>query len=198
MGLDITVVGLDWGELERTPAGERPAVLEEATWPGDEDDHWPAEPEPGWTVPASPRVPWSGRYTFGCTSGSYKPHFWAGRGWEDVRGFADPVLREALDGFLGGLFWHDDPLTPPMDGLVPSPPPGVLVACPPAAVEALAAHWARAEPLLEGLRAPYARHAADPGGWIEDFDRFDALVREWAVVVTGARRRGWGVLGLPF
>lgn len=58
-----------------------------------------------------------------------------------------------------------------------------------------AARWATAEPLLEGLREAYGGHAADPGGWIADFDAFAVLLREWAVVVTEADRRGWGVLG---
>ncbi|MEU6183602.1 hypothetical protein [Streptomyces coeruleorubidus] len=40
-------------------------------------------------------------------------------------------------------------------------------------------------------------HAACPGRWIEDFDGFSVLLREWGVVVTEAGRRGWGLVGLP-
>jgi hypothetical protein len=64
-------------------------------------------------------------------------------------------------------------------------------------VSALAGHWALAEPLLESLREPYGVHAARPGRWIEDFDEFSVLLREWGVVVTEAGRRGWGLVGLP-
>ncbi|MCF3130024.1 hypothetical protein [Streptomyces olivochromogenes] len=39
------------------------------------------------------------------TTGSYKPHLWAGESCDDVREFADPALRAALDGFLVGLVW---------------------------------------------------------------------------------------------
>jgi hypothetical protein len=72
-------------------------------------------------------------------------------------------------------------------------PHGLVV--PPRAVPALAAHWTRAEPLLDGLAEAYDRHAARDG-WIRDFDEFAALVREWAVVVAGTGRRGWGLIGL--
>ncbi|WP_316754631.1 hypothetical protein [Streptomyces herbicida] len=55
--------------------------------------------------PASAQVPWSARYEFHSTTGSYKPHFWAGESWDDVREFAGPVLRRTLDAFLGHLVW---------------------------------------------------------------------------------------------
>jgi hypothetical protein len=48
------------------------------------------------------------------------------------------------------------------------------------------------------VREAYAVHAARPGGWIEDFDAFAVLLREWAAVVAEAERRGWGLLGLPW
>ncbi|MFJ4623284.1 hypothetical protein [Streptomyces sp. NPDC088812] len=197
MGLDITVLGLDWAELERTPAAERQDLLYEAACP--EDAAWDAEPAVGWVLPASPKVPWSGRYEFRCTNGSYKPHFWAAEGWDTAREFAGPALRESLDGFLFHLIGEGDDL--PESGLFPADAtpwkPRLLLACPPALVPGIAAHWARAEPLLEGLREEYDRHAADPGGRIEDFDAFTVLLREWAVVVDETARRGWGLLGLP-
>ncbi|WP_031487262.1 hypothetical protein [Streptomyces bicolor] len=201
MGLDITVLAVDWERLESTPVGERLPALEEAAYP-DVDLDWDAAPEAGWVWPPVPGPHWCGRYAFHCTSGSYKPHFWAGEGWEDVRDFAAPALRECLDGFLRGLFWHDESAPPPLDGLLHGDPdprrPGLLVACPPKAVVELATRWATAEPLFEGLREPYAVHAARPGGWIEDFDAFAVLLREWAAVVGEAERRGWGLLGLPW
>ncbi|MER5748831.1 hypothetical protein [Streptomyces sp. NPDC002088] len=202
MGLDITVLAVDWEQLARTPVGGREEVLWEAACPDTDRD---AEPEVGWVFPASPEVPWCGRYEFHSTTGSYKPHFWAGEAWDDVRGFADPALREALDGFLLDLSWDgegvDDIPLYPEEGFFPGDAepwrPRLLVACPPPTVSALATRWARAEPLLERLREAYGVHAASPGRWIADFDEFTVLLREWAVVVGETERRGWGLLGLP-
>ncbi|MFH8933706.1 hypothetical protein [Streptomyces griseosporeus] len=198
MGLDITVLTLDWGELARTPEAEREGLLYEAMCPEDE----PAEagPEAGWVLPASPRVPWCARYEFSRTLGSYKPHFWASEGWYRARPHAAPPLRDALDAFLRGLIWPgDDPAAgddEPSLGLVLPARPRRILACPPSATAERAAHWARAEPLLAGLRGAYDRHAAAPGGWIPDFAAFAALVGQWGEVVTGAAGRAWGVLGL--
>ncbi|MET9381727.1 hypothetical protein ABZY09_11700 [Streptomyces sp. NPDC002928] len=200
MGLDITVLAVDWEELARTPVGDRQEALWEAAAP---DTDWDAQPEVGWVFPASPEVPWCGRYEFHSTTGSYKPHFWAAQAWDDVRAFAGPALRAALDGFLRDLVWEgegvDDLPLCPEEGFFPgdAEPWRLLVACPPPTVSALAAHWARAEPLLEGLREAYGAHAASPGRWIADFDEFAVLLREWAVVVGEAEERGWGLLGLP-
>jgi hypothetical protein len=195
MGLDITVLAVDWEQLEGTPRDERLGLLEDAALPEDELD-WNAEPQLGWVWPAASNVPWCGRYEFHSTPGSYKPHFWAGQAWEDVRDHAGPVLLEQLDGFLSPLLWDEDDT-----GLFPADPdpwrPKLLLVCPPATVSALAARWAGTEPLLETLREPFAVHAACPGRWIEDFDEFAVLLREWAVVVGEAERRGWGLLGLP-
>ncbi|KOG42569.1 hypothetical protein [Streptomyces resistomycificus] len=206
MGLDITVLAVDWERLERTPAGEREGLLYEAMDPEDEPGSWP-EPEEGWVFPASPKVPFSGRYEFRRTLGSYKPHFWAADGWDRARGFADPALREPLDGFLRGLIWwgpdpddEDDGLDGADGRLFPSDPaptgPRRLLVRRPPEVLSLAAHWGRAAPRLEGLRDTYDARAARPGGWVPDFDAFDALLRQWAEVVDESARRGWGLLGL--
>ncbi|WP_199848029.1 hypothetical protein [Streptomyces dysideae] len=173
MGLDITVLAVDWEWLEQTPAGERLGLLEDAALPEHELDR-DAEPRRGWVWPAASNVPWCGRYEFHSTAGSYKPHFWAGEAWEDVRDFADPVLREHLDGFLRDLLWDADGkggvIGVPDTALLPVGTdrrrPSLLFVCPPPAVTALAAHWARAEPLLETLREPFGVHAACPGRWI--------------------------------
>lgn len=191
------MLAVDWGRLERTPPAERLETLYEASCP--EDAYGDVEPRAGWVFPASPKVPWCGRYEFHGTTGSYKPHFWAADGWDTARAYADPALREALDGFLFPLLGESD--EPPAAGLFPSDPepwwPRPLLACPPALPPVTAGCWARAEPLLEGLRVAYDRHAARPGGWIPDFDAFAALLREWAVVVAETARRGYGLLGLP-
>ncbi|MEU6911275.1 hypothetical protein ABZ935_39015 [Streptomyces coeruleorubidus] len=202
MGLDITVLAVDWERLERTRFEERYALLVDAALPEDECD-WDAEPERGWVWPAASGVPWCGRYEFHGTTGSYKPHFWAGQAWEDVREHAGPEQRAHLDTFLQGLIRDDGTGTEDdtVSGLFPADPDPwrrrLLLACPPATVSALAGRWARAEPLLESLREPYGVHAACPGRWIEDFDEFSGLLREWGVVVTEAGRREWGLVGLP-
>ncbi|QCD59996.1 hypothetical protein [Streptomyces hawaiiensis] len=199
MGLDITVLAVDWEQLERTPFEQRYALLEDAALPEDELDP-DAEPQEGWVWPTAP-LPWCGRYEFRSTSGSYKPHFWAGQAWEDVRGHAGQETREHLDAFLRELIWDDGTEDGTVPGLFAGDPdprrPRLLLACPPPTVSALAGHWARVEPSLESLRKPFAAHPTRPGRWIENFDEFSALLREWGAVVTGTDRRGWGLVGLP-
>ncbi|WP_328347346.1 hypothetical protein [Streptomyces violaceus] len=60
MGLDLTVLAVDWERLERTPFEERYALLEDAAMPEDELDRY-AEPQRGWVWPAASNVPWCGR-----------------------------------------------------------------------------------------------------------------------------------------
>ncbi|WP_328875859.1 hypothetical protein OHT76_40480 [Streptomyces sp. NBC_00287] len=205
MGRDLTVLAVDWGQLERTPPDERAELLYEAACP---DDHavQAAQPDVGWVFPASPQVPWCGRYEFQDTLGSYKPHFWAAESWDTVRQYADPALREPLDGFLAGLIrWGADPeaadddLEPGLFPADPEPwrPPTSTLVCPPASLPALTVHWALAEPLLGELREIYDSRAARPGRWIAGFDEFADLMRQWAFVVGEAEQRGWGLLGLP-
>ncbi|PVC80232.1 hypothetical protein [Streptomyces sp. CS131] len=196
MGLDITLLAVDWAHLRAIPADARTAWLEDAAWP---DDQWPPHEEyqSGWTWPEGPGEQHWARYAF--TMSSYKPHFWAGRRWDDVRDAAHPELRVALDTYLLALVWagpdgdvrHDGPVFPgdPWD-------PEPLAVCRPADLPAVAEAWERAAPLLDTLRAPYAEHAEDPHGWIRDFDQFAAFVQEWSVPVEEAARRGWGLIGL--
>ncbi|MFC9460142.1 hypothetical protein [Streptomyces sp. NPDC056983] len=213
MGLDLTVLVVDWDHLGRTPAAERLGMLEDAAYPDDDldnrDDDGGADArvEHGWV--RRPDTPWIALYEFFRTLGSFKPHFWAGQAWEDVRAFAEPDLRGALDAFLAGLFWPgpDDADTDPSAeeepavGLFPAEPdpwhPRLLVVRAPEQVPDLARAWALAAPLLEGLRAPYAVHADRPGRWIADFEEFAMLVRDWGEVVTEASRSGRGLIGLP-
>lgn len=110
MGLDITVLVVDWDHLARTPAAERLGMLEDAAYPDDDCDDrdsggggTEAPVEHGWV--RRPDTPWCALYEFFRTLGSFKPHFWAYQAWEDVRDFAEPDLRAALDAFLAGLFW---------------------------------------------------------------------------------------------
>ena len=189
MGLDITVLAVDWARLEETPTGRRLEVLEDAAYPDIESD-WDAEPEKGWVCPAAPLLPWIARYEFHCTSGSYKPHFWAGEAWEDVREFAEPGLRESLDGFLRDLFWHDDPTPPPLSGLVRDPHdrwrPGLLLACPPVTVSHLAARWADDRALAGGTAGGVRR----PCRASRRMDRGLRRVRRAAPRVGGGGGRG--------
>ena len=199
MGLDITVLAVDWERLEGTPVEDRYDLLTYVAY-SDDESSWDAEPQRGWVWPAAPDVPWCGRYEFHSTTGSYKPHFWAGQAWDDLREHVPPEAREHLDAFLVDLIWDAEDDAEADDsaitGLFPEDRRPLLT-CPPATVHTLTGRWGRAEPLLEDLREPYGVHAACPGRWIEDFDEFSVLLREWGTVVTETERRGWGLVGLP-
>ncbi|MFD3473737.1 hypothetical protein [Streptomyces sp. NPDC058695] len=213
MGLDITVLVVDWDHLARLPAAERLAMLEDAAYPDDDCDDGggaDARVEHGWV--RWPQIPWCALYEFFETLGSFKPHFWAGQAWEDVRDFAEPGLRAALDAFLAGLFWmglDDDADTgtgtgtedESAVGLFPAEPdpwhPRLLIVRTPEQVPDLERAWTVAAPLLEGLREPYAIHAERPGRWIANFEEFAMLLRDWGEVVTEASRSGRGLIGLP-
>lgn len=203
MGLGIEVMTVDWPRLEAIPVGERLDRLYEES---DEVEDLDA----GWFWPSGDGQPWWGMYEFRNTLGSYKPHFWAGEAWDDVREFAEPELREALDGFLVGLGlrWdpeeddeddEDDEVDEQDDGMAGSGSwrSGLLLHLPPADVSTLAGLWSRAEPRLGGLRERFDTHAArGPGHWIPDHAAFASLLRGWGEVVDEAGRRGWGVIGL--
>ena len=203
MGLDITVLIVDWDRVERTPAAARQELLDEAELAILDDEEPPQFQPRGWVWPAAPEDSWYACYEFHSTSGSYKPHFWAGQVWEDVRDFADPALRSALDAFLSRLIWRGldgDAVHVEGDGLAHRDADSwlrLLLACPPAAVHELAEQWARAAPRLEALREPFAEHAAQPGRWTGTFAEFEDLLTEWGEVVCEADRRGWGLAGLP-
>ncbi|MER5784410.1 hypothetical protein ABT104_22225 [Streptomyces mobaraensis] len=212
MGLDISVLVVDWERVGGFAAGERWGRLEDAAYPdGCEDVFRDGLPD-GWVRFPDEVAEWSLRYEFRSTSGSFKAHFWAGKRWEDVREQAVPELRAALDAFLSGLFWDPYGVVVPPAGTGPGAPeirefvpheggarnPYFLVACPPRAVPVLAAAWSVAEPLLDGLKGPHTAHADAPGRWIADHDEFAVLLREWAEVVREAHARGWGIVGLPF
>ncbi|MGW2028543.1 hypothetical protein [Streptomyces decoyicus] len=201
MGMDITVLVVDWGHLMEVAPGDRLKVLQESAYEDDESD----EVDAGWVWPAGPDRSWLGRYEFGGTLGSYKPHFWAAQAWEDVRACAGTVLRTALDDFLSGLIWSgpeadrdaehvDAGVFSSEDGLWR---PGPLIARGPRTVACLNHCWQEAASVLPQLREPYARSAASSGQWIADFDEFTELMSGWAEAVGEAQRRRWGLIGLP-
>ncbi|MGW2179600.1 hypothetical protein ACWCXX_16160 [Streptomyces sp. NPDC001732] len=199
MGISIEVLIADWERLEATPAAEQSALLWDAF--DDEDCAWGSLPPAGWVRPRDEDADWCRRYDFHNTLSSYKPHFWAGERWEDVRDHAAPGLRTALDHYLSALFWSGLPYMDGGDGrddFEPECPWNVqaLMWCAPDEVPGIKRLWERAAPELDTLRQPFAEHAADPGGWIENFDEFALLLKDWAEVVTEADRRGWGVIGL--
>ncbi|WP_235464656.1 hypothetical protein [Streptomyces platensis] len=101
MGMDITVLIVDWAHLMEIAPDARLEFLQESAYADDESD----EADAGWVWPTEPDRSWLGRYEFGGTLGSYKPHFWAAQAWEDVRGTAGTTLRTALDDFLEALIW---------------------------------------------------------------------------------------------
>lgn len=101
MGMDLTVLIVDWAHLMEIAPHERLEVLQESAYADDESD----EVDAGWVWPDEPGRSWLGRYEFGGTLGSYKPHFWAAQAWEDVRDAAGTALRTSLDDFLEALIW---------------------------------------------------------------------------------------------
>ncbi|MFI0353299.1 hypothetical protein [Actinomadura sp. 9N407] len=194
MGVDITVLIIDWEHIEEAPPDQRMGLLEDALYP---EDDWDLEGlERGWVWPSAPGAPWVARYEFYRTLGSFKPHFWAGEAWEKFRDFVDPGLRATLDGFLSALIWDG-----PDRGNDAAPVHGLVLcgletslAYPPQAVPALVQLWADAAPRLEELRDPFAIHGARPEGWMKTFDEFADLLRDWGEVVGEANRRRWGLI----
>ncbi|MBJ3809450.1 hypothetical protein [Streptomyces flavofungini] len=208
MGLSIEVLIADAAWLGEVPLPERLSRLRDA-WYADETGLWDLDAgaaqsvEGDWQWPQGPDSAYFGVYAFRRTLGSYKPHFWAGERWEDVRDHADPVLRAALDALLLGLIWcgpdgEDEHTDPGVFGDGPAVSNGVLLARAPDSVRRLAATWERLRPRLGGLRAAFTAHAATPqeGGWISSFDEFTDLLEDWGRVLTEADRRGWCVVGL--
>ncbi|MFI6530272.1 hypothetical protein [Streptomyces uncialis] len=199
MGVDITVLIVDWTHLMGIAPRDRLEVLQASAYTDDDSDT-----DAGWVWPTEPDRSWLGRYEFDGTLGSYKPHFWAAEAWGDVRGAASTSLRTALDGFLGALIWAELDLEGDTDvepGVFPSDAvpwrPGPLIARGPQTVARLSQCWQQAARALPQLRDSYARDAACPGRWIADFDEFTRLLSGWAEVVGEADRRRWGIIGLP-
>ncbi|MGA4995227.1 hypothetical protein [Nonomuraea bangladeshensis] len=201
MGLDITVLIVDWAHVKEAPPDQRLELLMGVACSADGSDL--EDPERGWMWPSVSAAPWFARYEFYRTLGSLKAHFWAGQAWEEIRGFADPDLRVSLDGFLSGLFWYGpDPANDAVHvhgDLFPADidrSRGLSLAYPPEAVPALVKSWVKAAPRLEELREPFAAHAArPPGHWIENFEEFADLLNDWGEVVREADSRGWGLIG---
>ncbi|MFD5399282.1 hypothetical protein ACFWJW_34375 [Streptomyces sp. NPDC127097] len=204
MGLDITVMIVDWSWLGEVPPQERLSRLRGA-WYSDETGLWDrgAPTVKGdWEWPRGPDGAFFGIYEFLRTCGSFKPHFWAGERWELLRDHADPMVRTGLDILLLGLIW-DGP-----DGEAEHTDPdffcddlgfsyGLLVGRSPDSVRELAATWEEVRPGLGGLRGAFDEHAAVPAArWFRDFEAFTDLLEEWGRVLTEAARRGWGVVGL--
>ncbi|MFE9118752.1 hypothetical protein [Streptomyces sp. NPDC007172] len=203
MGLDITVMIVDWKWLRDAPRPERLSRLRDA-WYADETGLWNHD-RPGvngdWEWPRGPDGGHFAVYEFRDTLGSFKAHFWAGQRWEQVRDRADPSLRTSLDALLLGLIWqgldgeaeHVDP------GFFSEDPRisyGMLVARTPESVRGLATLWEEARPAMGGLREAFERHAAVADGWVGRFDAFVSLLEEWSHVLAAAAQRGWGVVGL--
>ncbi|WP_328389289.1 hypothetical protein OHS81_32840 [Streptomyces sp. NBC_00400] len=87
MGLDITVMIVDWSWLGEAPPRERLSRLRDA-WYADETGLWnhgtPAVTG-DWEWPRGPDAAFFAVYEFLRTCGSFKPHFWAGERWESLQ-----------------------------------------------------------------------------------------------------------------
>ncbi|MFE6839660.1 hypothetical protein ACFVFI_33140 [Streptomyces sp. NPDC057705] len=215
MGLDITVLMVDWEHLARIPADDRVNVLGDALCPdfcceACEDADYAVTG--GWVWQR--HVSWCAEYRFHGTTGSYGWHPRLGNAWEDVRTLVAPELRDALDHFLRSLFWDDpDDLTrtdptaaeeeerPAARGFPDDTAPWrprVLLLSAPDEVSELVRSWQVAAPRLEELRGPFEAEAAGWAGRPAGFDAAAALLHEWGDVATEAGARRWGLIGLPF
>jgi hypothetical protein len=206
MGLDLTLFMADWERLGAVPADMRSEALTDATLPPELDfDDVRFTLHGGWLWPPDRASAWCAEYDFATTTGAYSPHWHAGNAWDDMRHRVDPPVREAMDAFVGGLVWAEDPdddlaligdaeLFPGTGTAGRSP---VLIVCTPRAVAGKAEAWLTAEPLLEGLRDAFVVECLGWSGRPTSFEYFTALLREWGDVVREAARRGWGLVGLP-
>ncbi|MER7754959.1 hypothetical protein [Kitasatospora sp. NPDC097643] len=215
MGVDITVVMVDWAQLARIPADGRLAALDDAVYPpyccaSCEDADYAVEG--GWVWPRQSR--WCAEYRFFGTTGSWGWHLHLANAWADIRPLAAPDLRDALDCFLGGLVWDRpdeapgsgpgtetaaDDEDPPAGGFPDDPVPWrprVHLVRAPDEVPALVRAWNAAEPRLEELREHFDAEVASWAARPATFDAAVALLREWGEVVTRAGARGWGLIGL--
>ncbi|MET9670603.1 hypothetical protein ABZY19_35445 [Streptomyces sp. NPDC006475] len=202
MGMDITVLVVDWSWLRKVTPQERLPRLRDA-WYADETGLWDGVPpvEGDWVWPRGPHGAFFAIYEFLGTCGSFKAHFWAGERWALLRDHADPLVRTELDTLLLGLIWDGpDGEAPHVDPGFFSDDPGVsyglVVARSPDSVRELAATWEGIQPRLGGLRGTFDEHVAHPRGWVGDFDEFTRLLEEWGHVLAEAAERGWGVVGL--
>ncbi|MFJ4772254.1 hypothetical protein ACIP88_24610 [Streptomyces uncialis] len=194
MGIDITVLVVDWTYLLQLAQEDRLRALHATAY---------SDSEAGWVWPSAPDRAWVGRYEFSDTLGSYKPHFRAAQAWDDVRPSTETALRSSLDEFLSGLIWtHPDAATDTGVEAGIFPPTaatwraGPLVVCGPRTVARLNRSWQKAVSALPRLREPFGLYAASPGWWMPDLNMFMALLSGWADVVAEADRRRWGVVGL--
>ncbi|RFU41822.1 hypothetical protein DZF91_09825 [Actinomadura logoneensis] len=199
MGLDLTALIIDWTRLLAVAPESRYGFLENAV-AALLPEGAVYDPPPGLVWPERPEVGWYALYEFRDTSGSYKPHAWAGRSWEHMRDAVGPSLRADGDAFFGRLLAGDTG-----DHLEPGIFPGqdvrhvtTLVACAPDTVRALADVWTRLAPRLPELRTPFDAHAAEPGRWIGTFDEFTALTLQWADAVQEAASRKWALAAINF
>ncbi|WP_432012866.1 hypothetical protein [Streptomyces cucumeris] len=203
MGLDITVMIVDWSWLGEAEERRRLSRLRD-TWYADDTGLWDDDApvvEGDWEWHRGPGGAFFGVYEFRRTCGSFKAHFWAGERWESLRDHADPVVRTGGDAFLGGLVWdgvdgESSHIDPGFFCADPKVSYGLLLARSPDSVRELASTWEGIRPRLDGLREAFAEHAAVPDGWVGDFDAFTDLLDDWGRVLTEASRRGWGVVGL--
>ncbi|MCX4451459.1 hypothetical protein [Streptomyces sp. NBC_01789] len=201
MGLDITTLIADWSWLAEVPPRERLPRLRDA-WYDDGTGLWDHDApgtDGGWEWPRGPHGARFGVYEFPGTLGSFKPHFWAGEGWEKTRAHVDPAVRAQVDALLGGLTWDGpdfDDEESEDHAFFSHDHDSVLVACAPERVRELLATWERVRPRLDEVRAPFDEHAALPEGWIPDADAFVRLLTGWGEVLAEAARRGRGIAGL--
>ncbi|MFE3181130.1 hypothetical protein ACFXKR_09565 [Streptomyces violascens] len=207
MGLHLTLCMADWGHLREIHVKDRIRALNEAISPTglDHDGYGTLGLAEGWVWSPNQDPAWCAEYRFFCTSGSYKTQSRAGDGWDDMRVLVHASLRDAMDRFLNGLIWDEDPANDPtLTGGGGFFPPAadrrwsnLLLVCSPEAATDKADAWGRAAPRLQELRSAFAAECEGWAGRPDTFEEFTTLLHEWGDVVTEAAGRGWGLVGLP-
>lgn len=200
MGLNINVLIADPSLLTQVPPQQRASRLYRVL-NADETELWDLDApvvEEGWVWPKGANSDRFAVYEFPGTLGSYKPHFWAGEGWYDIREHLTPSLRAEFDVLMRGILWsgvdgeahHTDADFFDVDDR------RLLLARSPDSVRELAAVWERVRSRLHQVREPFAKAALPDTGWIVGFDEFAGLLTNWGHVLVEAARRGWCVVGL--
>ncbi|EDY52953.1 hypothetical protein [Streptomyces clavuligerus] len=207
MGMDITVMVVDWAYLERLPWEERLDLLRDAAY-SDLDPDGTGDRDPtdwGWIWPAAAEGSWLGRYEFQGTLGSYKDHFSTAHAWDHLREAVPAEPRRVIDEFLGALiWWGPDPgadLEHVDAGVFPVPDDtgrsDALIARTPDTATRLARAWEQVRPVLSHVDEAWRLQGAlSASNSVPDAAHFSRLVSGWGNVTAEAHRRGWGIIGL--
>ncbi len=175
MSVTGQVIFVDWAAVEDQWRDDPRAFWRDDFWDFEADDPWPSRFEAEYFEPAGWIESWS--HAAG-----------ADECYTRLRGDLDPGERARWDELIGTFFQIDRaPSGYDLPGFVPEE--GISNIIGPASLDRLAAEIERVD--FERLRGPFvARCRPDPYSWVEDFDEFRALIRQWFAAVAAARAAG--------